>query len=106
MFTVSPAFWVCLSEIMFFYISNYIQKRLDTGMTNSTMNRGLAALKRILNLGARQSPPQVDRVPFIPMLKENNTRRGFFEHGDFLALRGALPDFLRGFVTFAYKTGW
>ena len=87
-------------------INKYIQKRLDAGMSNATVNRELAALKRILNLGARQSPPKVDRVPFIPMLKENNTRKGFFEHGDFLALREALPDFLRGFVTFAYKTGW
>ena len=24
------------------------------------------------------------------MLKENNTRKGFFEHGDYLALRDAL----------------
>jgi integrase len=63
-------------------------------------------LKRILNLGARQTPPKVDRVPYIPMLKENNVRKGFFEHGDFLALRKALPDYLKGFVTFAYKTGW
>jgi hypothetical protein len=74
-------------------------------MTNATINRGLAALKRILNVGAWQSSPKVDRVMFIPMLKENNTRRGFFEHGDFLALREAPPDFLRGFVIFAHKTG-
>ena len=40
------------------------------------------------------------------MLKENNTRKGFFEHGDYLALRDALPSYLKGFVTFAYKTGW
>jgi integrase len=40
------------------------------------------------------------------MLKENNTRKGFFEHGDFLALRDALPSHLKGFVTFGYKRGW
>ena len=40
------------------------------------------------------------------MLKENNVRKGFFEHGDFLALREALPEYMKGFVTFAYKTGW
>lgn len=40
------------------------------------------------------------------MLKENNVRKGFFEHGDFLALRDALPSYLKGFVTFAYKTAW
>ena len=87
-------------------INAYIQKRLDEGAENATVNRELAALKRIFNLAARQTPPKVDRVVYIPMLKENNVRKGFFEHGDFLALRTALPDYMRGFVTFAYKTGW
>ena len=27
------------------------------------------------------------------MLKESNVRKGFFEHGDFLALREALPEY-------------
>jgi len=40
------------------------------------------------------------------MLKENNIRKGFFEHGDFIALRDALPSHLKGFITFGYKTGW
>jgi integrase len=58
------------------------------------------------HLGLQQTPPKVDRVPHIPMLKENNVRKGFFEHGDFIALREALPSYLKGFVTFAYKSGW
>lgn len=80
--------------------------RARNGATTATVNRELAALKRMLNLGVKQTPPKVDRVPYIPMLKENNTRKGIFEHGEFLALRDALPDHLRGIVTFAYKTGW
>jgi integrase len=80
--------------------------RAKKGASKATINRELSALKRMLNLGAKQTPPKVDRVPYIPMLKENNTRKGFFEHGDFLALRDALPDHLKGFATFAYKTGW
>ena len=40
------------------------------------------------------------------MLKENNVRKGFFEHTEFLALREALPPYLKPFVTFAYKFGW
>jgi integrase len=87
-------------------IQKYIENRLDEDAANATINRELAALKRMLNLGARQTPPKVDRVPYITMLKENNVRQGFFEHGDFLALRDALPSYLKGFVTFAYKTGW
>jgi integrase len=87
-------------------INKYVEMRLDEGAANATINRELAALKRMLNLGANQTPPTVDRLPHIPMLRENNVRKGFFEHDEFLALREALPDYLKGFVTFGYKTGW
>jgi integrase len=87
-------------------ITAYIKKRSGEGAANATVNRELAALKRILNLAAKQTPPQLERVPFIPMLKENNIRKGFFEHGSFVALRDALPDYLKPLVTFAYRTGW
>ena len=40
------------------------------------------------------------------MLKENNVRTGFFEHGEFVAFRGELPDDLQPVATFAYYTGW
>jgi len=87
-------------------IREYIEHRKEEGAANGTINRELAALKRMLKLGEGQTPPKVNRVPFIPMLRENNVRKGFFEHGDFVALRDALPEYLKGFVTFAYKTGW
>ena len=87
-------------------INSYIEQRIKSGAANASVNRELAALKRILNLGARQTPPKVDRVPFIAMLKETNVRKGFFEHGDFMALQKNLPNFLKPFVTFAYKTAW
>ena len=88
------------------FIQQYVEKRIEEGAANASINRELAALKRMLNLGAKQTPPIVDRVPHIPMLRENNVRKGFFEHGDFIKLRGALPNHLQGFITFAYKTGW
>jgi integrase len=40
------------------------------------------------------------------MLKESNVRKGFFEYGDFLALRDALPEDLQPIVTFGYHSGW
>lgn len=67
---------------------------MEAGAASSTINRELAALKRMLNLGADQTQPEVNRVPKIHMLEENNVRIGFFEHGAFIALRNALPEFL------------
>ena len=87
-------------------INAYIEKRINEGAANATINRELSALKRMLNLGARQTPPKVDRVPYIAMLKESNVRKGFFEHWEFLAVRDAVPEYLKGYVTFAYKLGW
>ncbi len=84
-------------------INDYIIFCLDEGAYNASINRKLAALKRMFNLGTKQTPPIVDRVPHIPMLKERNARTGFFEHWEFLAWKNALPDYLKGAVTFAYK---
>jgi integrase len=87
-------------------IKQYVENRLAERAANASINRELSALKRMLNLGAQQTPPLVGRVPYIPMLRENNVRKGFFEHKDFMALRSALPYYLQSFVTFAYKFGW
>ncbi len=87
-------------------IKAYIERRMEAGMANASINRELAALKRMLRLGARCTPAKVGLVAYIPMLRECNTRKGFFEHDDFLKLRNDLPDYLRPVVTFAYHTGW
>ena len=79
--------------------------RLEEGAANATINRELSALKRMLNFGAKQTPPKVDRVPYIPKLEEDNVRKGYFEHSDFFALREKMPKHLQGFVTFGYETG-
>ena len=89
-------------------INQYIENRIDVGAANATINRELSALKRMLNLGAEQTPPLVDKgqIPKIKMLDENNVRKGFFEHDQFIAVRAELPEYLKGFVTIAYKEGW
>ena len=67
---------------------------------NATINRSLALLRRAFNLGKRATPPKVGNVPFIPMLAENNVRKGFFEHDAFLLVRRALPEEIRPVITF------
>ncbi|WP_208597112.1 tyrosine-type recombinase/integrase [Syntrophobacter fumaroxidans] len=95
-----------IADITTATVKTYIEERMGSGAAHATINRELAALKRMLKLGAQSTPPKVDRVPHIPMLKERNAREGFFERADFLALRDALPSYLKGVVTFGFKTGW
>lgn len=83
----------------------YTDKRQQQRASNGSINRELAALKRTLNLAAAMTPPKMVRVPYIPMLKESNVRKGFFEHGEYLALRHELPKHLQAVLTFGYYTG-
>jgi integrase len=84
-------------------VKRFITQRQEDA-ENATINRELAALKRMFNLGLQAE--KIQRKPYIPMLKENNVRTGFFEHGEFVAFREALPDYLQPVVTFAYYTAW
>jgi integrase len=87
-------------------IKRHVEKRMEAGISNATINRDLSAIKRMFNLAAKCTPPKVSQVPYVPMLKENNVRKGFIEHEDFLALRDVLPEYLKPVLTFAYYTGW
>jgi integrase len=87
-------------------VRSYIEKRMEAGMSNASINRELAALKRMFHLGAECTPPRVNLIPYIPMLKESNIRKGFFERAEYLALMGTLPEDLKPIVTFAYHSGW
>ena len=75
------------------------------GRANATINHELALLRRSLNLGARTTPPKVQRVIHIPKLTEKNIRKGFFERDDFVRHRAELPEQIRPLVTFAFYTG-
>jgi integrase len=85
-------------------IKRYIEQRQAAGAATSTINRELSVLKRAFNLGLQAE--KIVSKPYIPMLTESNVRTGFFEYEEFLAVRGALPAFLRPVATFAYYNGW
>jgi len=87
-------------------VKRYIDLRQNEGAKNGTINRELAALSKLLNLGAQNTPRKVVTVPYIPKLKEANPRKGFFENEEYRAVLAKLPEFYRGPVTFAYYTGW
>jgi integrase len=94
------------SEVTTDKVKTYIEKRMEDRMSNASINRELAALKRMFHLGAQCTPPKVNLIPYIPMLKESNVRKGFFESGEYLALKEILPEDLKPIITFAYHSGW
>jgi integrase len=85
-------------------VKAYIARRQEEGAKNGSINRELAALKRMFNLALQAE--KITRKPYIPSLEENNARQGFFERADFERLLASLPDYWRPPVTFAYHTGW
>jgi integrase len=85
-------------------VEKFVAERLKLGKARATVNREIGALKQALNLARKQA--RLTRVPYIPMLREDNTRQGFFEHADFEALIANLPEPINDIARFAYLTGW
>ena len=87
-------------------INDHINRRIEEGRANATVNRELSALKRMFSLASECTPKKVRDIPHIPMLKESNVRKGFFESDQFIAVKEALPDYLKSLATLAYHIGW
>ena len=85
-------------------VERYKTLRLKDKAAAVTVNRELAALKRMFRLGMRQG--MVATMPHIAMLTENNTRKGFFELDQFKLLLKYLPEEYHALYEVAYITGW
>jgi integrase len=85
-------------------IREFVAARQLAGAANGEINRELSALKRMYTLAVQAG--KLHGKPYIPMLQEDNIRRGFFEREQFESMRRALPGPLQPVVTFAYLTGW
>jgi len=85
-------------------LRRYIENRLAEGVERATVQRELAALRRMFRLGMQAN--KVLRVPYFPTIQVDNVRTGFFERADFERVRAELPDYLQPMVTLAYWTGW
>jgi uncharacterized protein YggU (UPF0235/DUF167 family) len=66
-------------------IRAYVAARQQAGAANATINRELAALKRMFSLAVQAG--KLHAKPHIPILREDNVRRGFFEAEAFASVR-------------------
>lgn len=82
----------------------YKAGRLKEGAAAATVNRELAALKRMFALA--DAVGLVAKPPKVAMLEERNARKGFFEHEQYEAVLRHLPEDVAVFVRVAYVTGW
>ncbi len=88
-------------------LSRYVDKRQQQGAKNATINRELAALKRMFYLGYRCTPPKVNRVPAFPHLAENNARQGFLEDAQYQNLLESCPElWFRALLEVGRTYGW
>jgi integrase len=87
-------------------IRTYIERRQHDGFSNGTINRDLAALKRMFSLGVQAKLLSHDHIPDIPMLKEGPPRSGFFESEQFQAVLRHLRPEIKPVALFAHETGW
>jgi integrase len=85
-------------------IKAYIAGRQKQGAANASINRELAALRRMFTLALQDE--RVRDSPHVPKLQEHNTRQGFIEHAEFKALLASLPEHLRDPIMFLYLSGW
>jgi integrase len=85
-------------------VNAYVTRRQDEGAANGTINRELAALKKMYSLAL--AAEKIHRAPRFKMLQEDNARQGFFEREQFEAVRRHLPEYVQPVVTFGYITGW
>jgi integrase len=76
---------------------------LSTGASVASVNRELAALRRMFNIAKKNG--KVRFIPSIELSRENNVRKGFLEHDQFRALQLALPDYARPVLVAMYYTG-
>jgi len=87
-------------------LARYVDQRQQEGAANATVNRELAALKRMFNIGQQSTPPKVMRVPRFPHLAENNVRTGFLEDGQYDKLVEGAEVWFRALVACGRSYGW
>ncbi len=96
---------ISVDEITTRQIRGYQRDRSAEGYAPASVNRELSALRTAMRLAVESG--LVRNCPTFPTrLREATPRQGFFEHGDYLAVRGELKPWAQDVLDFAYFTGW
>ena len=72
-------------------VAKYVDHRQSEHASNATINREMAALKRMFRIGMFATPPKVFRLPKFPKLTEDNIRTGFLEDAQYKKADRILP---------------
>lgn len=98
-----------VSQVTSDFLDEYIDRRQAAKAKNATINREMAALKRMFHLGQQATPSKVLRVPHFPRLTERNVRTGFVEDEAYSKLAQACATiglWMRGLFECGYTYGW
>ena len=77
--------------------------------TDASINRELSLLRAAYRLATRCTPPKVMRVPYFPIVREDNVRTGFLRDDQYLRLAeecGNVGLWLRGLFEVAASYAW
>jgi integrase len=103
---LNPAFGhMRASQLTTDALNRFIEKYQDEGLSNGTLNRDMAALKRAYNLALKAR--KVQHVPVFPHLKEAPPRKGFVEQTQYDELRKCAKElWMRALLAVAYAFGF
>lgn len=83
--------------------NDFVKARRKQGAGPAMINRSLACLRRMLNIGFEDG--LINKVPKIRLLKEPGARKGFLEEDKFNELLALLPSHLRPLILFLFWCG-
>jgi integrase len=86
-------------------MDSYRRQRKREGAQDSTVNRELSVMRSALYKGKKRTPPKVNVIPYFPLIKETNIRKGFLTDDQYASLLDALPDELRALFVTGFVTG-
>ena len=84
---------------------SYRERETAAGVAPATINNRFALIHAAMNLESKQTPSKIGKIPHIPMMEINNTRKGFLEYEDHTSVLDALPQSLKAMFIIAFHSG-